>query len=99
MFSAVLKEDMHAWVILYHGFYKGLSWTKATLETSISGVFYPLWAGSVDGSPSLYEGSLAEMEEAWECTDIDFFIPLHILMYRLPCQSVSNILFASVWWT
>lgn len=26
VFSAALKEDMLAWVILYHGFYKGLSW-------------------------------------------------------------------------
>lgn len=57
------------------------------------GVCYSLWVGSVDGFPSLYEGSLAEMEEAWECTDIDFFIPMHTLMYWLPRRSVRDILF------
>lgn len=72
---------MLAWVILYHDFYKGSSWHKATLQTSISGVYYPLWVGSVDGFPSLYEGLLAEMEAPWECADIDFFIPVHPLMY------------------
>lgn len=69
---------------------------KATLQISISGVCFPLWVGSADGFPSVYEGLLAEMEEMWECTDIDFFIPMHTLMYRLLCRSVRNILFAAV---
>lgn len=71
--------------------------TKATLQISISGVCYSLWVGSVDGFPCLYEGLLAEMEEAWECTDIDFFIPVHTLMYWLLCRSVRNMLFATGW--
>lgn len=73
--------------------------TKATLQTSISGVRHPLWVSSVDGFPSLYEGSLAEMDEAWECTDIDFFIPMHTLMYWLLYRSVRDILFANVCWS
>lgn len=82
MFSSAPKEDMLAWVILNHGFYKGLSWHHgALLQTSISAACYPLWVGSVDGFPSLYEGFLAEMEAPWEWTDIDFFIPMHMLMY------------------
>lgn len=71
--------------------------TKATLQISISGVCYSLWVGSADGFPCLYEGLLAEMEEAWECTDIDFFIPVHTLMYWLLCRSVRNMLFATGW--
>lgn len=77
-----LKEDMLAWVILYYGCYKSLFLgTKATLQISIPGVCYSLWVGSVDGFPCLYEGLLAEIEEAWDCTDIDFFIPVHMLKY------------------
>lgn len=55
--------------------------TKATLPTSILGVCYSLWVGSADGFPCLYESLLAEMEEARQCTDIDFFISVHTLMY------------------
>lgn len=60
-------------------------------------MFCPLWVGSVDGFPSLYEGLLAEMDAPWECVDIDFFIPVHPLMYRVPYQSVRDILFAAFW--
>lgn len=55
--------------------------TMATLQISIPGVRYSLWAGSVDGFPCLYEAMLAEMDEARQWTDIDFFIPVHTLMY------------------
>lgn len=55
--------------------------TKATLQISISGAHYSLWVGSVDGFPRSYEGSLAEIEEAKECADIDFYIPVHTLMH------------------
>ena len=82
MFSAALKGDMLVWVILYHGFYKGLAWHRGN-TSNINISCYPLWVGSVDGLPSLYEGFLTEMDAPWEWTDIDFFIPKHTLMYRL----------------
>lgn len=67
--------------------------TKATPQISISAAHFSLWVGSVDGVLCSYEGSLAEIEEVLECADIDFFIPVHTLMYRLLCRSVRDVLF------
>lgn len=62
VFLPVPEEDTLAWLILYHGSYKGFSHHQH-LQISISGAHFSLRVGSVDGVPRSYEGSLAKIEE------------------------------------